>query len=600
MLRNVFQPGVRPCWFLLTMVILVITGLTMGRAEEYRDNRSLGRHLMLLAEQNPDVLRVTDLARSLGNRKVWLVEAGKGTERDRRTRPAMLVVAGIEGNDLIGSSIAASWIRRLIEDYGNDADVTKLLETTTIYVVLRLNPDAAAWFFVEPQRETSLNDKPVDADHDGLVDEDGSEDLNGDGLITWMRIEDSEGEYILDPQDNRLLLKADHLKGEVGAWRYLVEGIDNDHDERWNEDGLGGVNFNRNFPHDYKFFEPDAGVHPVSAPETRALADFIVEHPNIGVIVTYGAADNLLKTPKSARPPGRRNALTAIDEDDVGYYKVMGELYRETLGLDKELEGASEPGTLSDWMYYHRGRLSLAAKAWSPGIAVALSEAAEKKEKEAEEKKDENAEKSSEPEQGKDKKRAGKDEKDKEDKRNEQERKELKWFDKHSPESFVEWQSIEHPDFPDQRVEVGGYQPYALTNPPELMIEHIVAKHSDFLTKTAQRLPRIGTRKIETRHLGRSVYEVEVHIENTGFLPTILSHGQRTREVHPTRLVVKLDDKSFLSGSRITTLPTIRGSGGMVEQRFVIRAPGREEIDFEVVSMLAGRLEGTIELPVAE
>ncbi len=597
MLWNVFRRGIRPSCLLVVMLMMSIT---TTRAKEYRDNRALGRHLVSLAEQNPDLLRVTDMVRSLGKRKVWLVEIGKGDEPDRQTRPAMLVVAGIEGNDQIGSSVAAAWLQRLIETYGDDDEITELLETATIYIIPRLNPDAAEHFFARPKRETSLNDQPVDDDHDGFVDEDGPEDLNDDGLITWMRIEDPEGKYILDPKDNRLLLKADHLKGEVGAWRYLIEGVDNDRDERWNEDGPGGVNFNRNFPYDHKFFACDAGVHPVSEAETRALADFIVEHPNIGLIVTYGAADNLLKAPKSARPPGRRNPLTAIDEDDGGYYKLMGELYRETLGIDKELEGASEPGTFSDWMYYHRGRLSLAARAWSPEMAVAMSETAEKDSKEIEEKADEGAEPSSEPEREKDEKRTPKSGKDDGDKRNEQERKELKWFDEHWPDAFIEWQPVEHPDFPKQRVEVGGYRPFALSNPPTQMVEQIAAKQADFLTIAAQRLPRIGVRKTEARHLGRSVYEIEIQIENTGFLPTVLSHGQRTREVHPTRLIIKLEDNCLLSGRRITTLPTIRGSGGMVEQRFVIRAPGQEKIDFEVVSMLAGRLEGTVDLPKAE
>ena len=592
MVRNVFRRGVRPICFLLTAIVLILTFFTVARAAEYQDNRSLGRHLVSLAEQNPDVVRVTVLTRSMSRHKVWLVEVGKGTEQNRRMRPAMLVVAGIEGNDLIGSSVAASWLKCMVEKYGNDAEITKLLDTTTIYIVPRLNPDAAERYFHQPQRETSLNPKPVDDDHDGLLDEDGPDDLNGDGLITWMRIKDPEGEYILDPKDDRLLLKADHLRGEVGAWRYLAEGIDNDHDERWNEDGPGGVNFNRNFPHDYKFFAPDAGVHQVSEAETRLLADFVVEHPNIGIVVTYGAADNLSETPKGENPPGRREPLTAIDEDDVDYYKVMGQLYRETLGLDEELEGVSEHGTFSDWMYYHRGRLSLAARAWSPGLAVALSKAPDKGQKKAEDKPDEKAEQSSETEGGKDK--------DDEDKRNEEERKELQWFDEHSPEAFIEWQSIEHPDFPNQRVEVGGYRPFALTNPPTKIIEQITTKHTNFLTRAAQRLPRIGIRKIKARHLGQSIYEIEVQIEKTGFLPTVLSHGRRTREVHPTRLVLKLADECFLSGSRITILSTIRGSGGMVEQRFVIRAPGREKIDFEVVSMLAGRFEGTIKLPKAE
>jgi len=533
----------------------------------------------------PNLVQVDSIAQSIDKRKIWVVEVGKGAEESRKKRPAILVVAGIEGNDLTGSSIAVSWLEQLIKQFRTDNKTAELLETTTVYVIPRLNPDAVEHFFIEPKLETSANNKPVDDDHDGLVDEDGPEDLNEDGLITWMRIEDKEGDYILDPKDQRLLMEADHLKGEIGAWRYLSEGIDNDHDEAWNEDGPGGVNFNRNFPYNYEFFASDAGVHQVSEPQTRALAEFVIEHPNICIIITYGAADNLLKTPESAPAPGRRKPMTAIDEEDLGYYKIMGELYREAIGLNKELETISFPGTFSDWMYFHRGRLSLASRPWSPAVALELSESTEKEEKDEEEKAKENDRKNEDEDSQKDK-----------DDRNETERSELKWFDEHASMAFIKWQSIEHPDFPGRKVEVGGYAPFSLTNPPENMVEEIVGKHTDFLMTVMQRLPRIGVRRIEAKHLGQGTYNIEIQVENTGFLPTSLVQGQTTREVYPTRLVIELDDEHFLSGTRITSLPVIPGSDGMVEARYIIYAPDRKKIDFEIISMLAGQVEGTINL----
>ena len=145
-------------------------------------------------------------------------------------------------------------------------------------------------------------------------------------------------------------------------------------------------------------------------------------------------------------------------------------------------------------------------------------------------------------------------------------------------------------------MEIGGFAPFSHTNPPEKMVEQIVEKHTSFLMTVAQRLPRIGIRKIETKHLGQGTYDIKIQIENTGFLPTSLAHGQRTREVYPTRLVIQLDDKNFLSGARITTLPTISGSGGMIEVRYIIYVPEREKIDFEIISMLAGHVEGTVNL----
>jgi hypothetical protein len=203
-----FRPSFRPFCFVLTGVTLLALCLPFARGAEYYNNNSLGRRLASLAEENPGLLRAGSIARSMRKRKVWVLELGKGTKQDRQTRPAMLVVAGIEGGDLIGPTAAVTWTEHLVEQYRNDDEIAKLLQTTTIYVVPRLNPDAAEHFFARLKLETSSNHKPIDDDHDGLLDEDGPDDLNDDGLITWMRIEDPQGEYILDPKDRRRQLQS--------------------------------------------------------------------------------------------------------------------------------------------------------------------------------------------------------------------------------------------------------------------------------------------------------------------------------------------------------------------------------------------------------
>lgn len=572
------------------LIALLLAGQAVTRGAEYYNNKSLGERLAWLAGQDPNFIHVRELAESREKRKVWLVEVGAGAEQNRNTRPAMLVVAGIEGNDLIGPFTAVAWVEALLKQYREEPAKAQLLKTTTIYVVPCLNPDATEGFFATPKVETCVNGAPFDDDHDGLTDEDGGEDLNGDGLITMMRVEDKEGQYALDPNDKRLLLKADPAKGDTPAWRLLPEGIDNDHDKRWNEDGPGGANFNRNFPYGYKYFDAEAGTHPVCEGETRALADFVVAHPNIGIVLTYGAADNLRKTPKSAASPGRGKPMEALDEKDVGYYEAFGKIYRTKLGLDKELESTSEPGTFSDWMYFHRGRLSLATRPWDATLAVALSKAQKAKDKKP---KDTKAAEPNDPNAAKADEKTAKKEGDK---RNKDEREQLEWFDEHAPDAFVAWQAIEHPDFPGRRVEVGGYRPFARTNPPLAMLADLAAKHGDFLTELARRLPRIEVARTECRLLADSLYEIEILVSNRGFLPTSLAHGETTKEVYPTRLVLDLEPQCFLSGAKTTMLPPMAGSGGTAKARYTVRVPDRKEVRFQIISMLAGRVEGTIEL----
>jgi len=209
---------IRRRFFLLLILVGLFVPISV-HAATYHNDQALGKRLASLAKDAPRVCRVRSIATSSEQRKVWLVELGTGTEEERKARPTMLVVAGAEGNDLVGSALVVSWLEKLVAGRTNDPNVAKLLETTTLYAIPRLNPDAAEHFFETPKVEMLVNGKPWDSDHDGLVDEDGPEDLNADGLITWMRVEDKKGQYILDPNEDRLLMKADGLKGEAGQWR---------------------------------------------------------------------------------------------------------------------------------------------------------------------------------------------------------------------------------------------------------------------------------------------------------------------------------------------------------------------------------------------
>jgi len=577
-------------------LILLLAGAWTQAAAPYRGAESLARQLADLAGREPNLVRVRELAQSREKRPAWLVEVGFGADADRHVRPALLVVAGIEGSDLAGPFTAVAWLERLTAQARTDPPTGELLQKTTVYVVPCLNPDAMERFFGTPRLELSGNNAPRDDDHDGFTDEDPGEDLNGDGAITLMRIEDKEGEYLLDPNESRLLLKADPLRGEKGAWKLLPEGIDNDRDKHWNEDGPGGANFNRSFPYNYRYFAADAGLHPVGDDETRALADFIVGHPNIGIVLTYGAADNLRRTPKADKSPGRAKPMEAVDERDVGYFEVMGKLYRKAIGLNKEMETVAEPGTFSDWMYFHRGRLSLAVRPWDAALARALAEpkktedggrAAEDGEKKPA------SESSSDPNDGKEDEKPARKE---QDERGAEQRQDLAWFDQHAPDAFIPWQAIEHPDFPGRRVEVGGYRPFAQTNPPAALLAGIAAQQGDFLTELLRRLPRIGIGKVECRLLAESIYEIEIHVVNSGFLPTALAHGETSQEVYPTRVILDLEPACFLAGTRTTSLPAIRGSGGTAKVRCTIRVANRSQVCFQVVSTLGGRAEGTIEL----
>jgi hypothetical protein len=233
-------------------------------------------------------------------------------------------------------------------------------------------------------------------------------------------------------------------------------------------------------------------------------------------------------------------------------------------------------------MYFHRGRLSLAVRPWDVELALAIASSKDDEQT----KRDPNEPPSADGDAA-----AGR------NNRNKKERRQLDWFDRNAPEAFVAWEAVDHPDFPGQRVEVGGYRPFALRNPPTSMLADVAERHGDFLSHILRRLPRIEVARIECRSLADATYEVQIYVRNAGFAPTLLAHGQSSREVHPTRVTLDVPSERFLAGSRITYVPTIAGSGDTVAARCIVHVPDREEIYFSIVSMLAGRTDGTIELP---
>ncbi|HPP02634.1 MAG TPA: M14 family metallopeptidase [bacterium] len=572
---------------------------------DLRTYHEVSQALRSWSVEHADILRLSSLARTREGREVWVCEIGRGTGEERRQRPAMLIVSGVEGPTLAGNEYALGFIESLCQTKG-EAEVNALLDSVTIYVVPCLNPDAAERFFASPRMEQTANLNPFDQDHDGLVDEDGPDDLDGDGRITWLRVRDPKGTFTAHPEDGRILIEADSAKAEAGRWLYFREGLDNDEDEKINEDPAGGVNLNANFPFEYPQFGADAGLHPMSEPETRSLAEFIIAHPHIGLVFTFCGQGNLLKKPESGERSSGRNPQTKIRNEDAAYYEFLGEQYRERLGIAKAVETEAAKGSFADWMYFHRGRLSLSTPPWSPGIALALKKDATndvdagKDETQPAKREKETQEKAVEPEKvsesGDSKKVDPKKEDTKEEKRGKEEKEYLEWLDRNAPDYFVPWKSIEHPSYPGQEAEAGGFAPYAKVLPPKPFFAELKEKNIQYLLWLAGKLPRIGIDEIQVKSLGMGVYEITARIINTGYLPTMPAHGERTGEILPTRVEISLPPEAILAGEKKARIGPVAGSGGVEELHYVVQGKEGQEVTIEVISALAGNARKSVTL----
>ena len=398
-----------------------------GAAVSYQDYHpfaAVERQLQAWSREHPQEVKLLTIGKSSGGRPLYVarVAAPGGTDPD--SRPAVFVGANLAGYHNAGTEAALDLLQTLVSAPAAPAGspAAKLLSSYTFYVAPALNPDAHDTLFGRLRARRGGDALKVDHDVDGLAGEDPPDDLNGDGVITRMRIPDPAGGWLADGTDPRVLVKADAMEQRAGAYRVVSEGRDDDGDGEYNEDDTDGVWPDRNFPHAFPYSTREAGPWSSYAPETKALMDFLLGRRNVALAVVYGPANNLLAAPQSLGgggdlgtqkfklPPQAAKAIgfdpeqeytidevwavaqnlpfvrqnnitkeqlqqvlgagpaTKVDPDDQAYLDKFAEGYKERLkkaGLSADRPGEQYGrGGFTPWLYYQYGAMALELDVW--------------------------------------------------------------------------------------------------------------------------------------------------------------------------------------------------------------------------------------------
>jgi len=645
--------------------------------------------LRAMAGANKTLVRLESIGKTRGGRDIWALEIANPAGVPPAKRPALLVAANFEGDHLVGSEIALSVVEFLLKSYPANAEVKQRLDNSTIYVVPRVNPDGAEGYFAPVKTGRRTNATPRDDDNDGRTNENGPEDLNNDGFITIMRVKAADGEYMIDPDEPRLMKKADPKKGESGVYKLFWEGTDNDGDGFINEDPPGGTDINRNFMHEYPYYKPEAGPHMVSESETRALMDWIIGHRNVAAILTFGESDNLIVPPTSAgrlgqareldlvrfadasaagartagmiqtggvfgrggrfamgefsiemlmggggrqtarqaqaTPSGRmqmpdRRPATTVNSADYDYFKAASDKYIEMTGVRQPLLVREPQGAFFQYGYFQFGVPSFSTPGF--GLATAESPGQRRMGMTPPGAGGEPGQQAQAGQAGRQETRTGgagttvvvsggqeimqmmQSGRGGDMARTVQgqagagaeagaaappgvDRQILRWMDAEKIDGFVNWTKANHPDLGE--VEVGGFKPYAVTNPPAGKIAELGGAHAKFALYLAALFPRVKVAKIEAISHGGSIFRVKAEVENAGFWPTSLAHAQTARAVKPTLVQLGVDPKQILSGSAKTNfLPVLAGSGTRAKYEWLIRGKTGEVVELVVQSEKGG------------
>jgi hypothetical protein len=556
---------------LFLLPVLMLTGIIQLTAQEqYSSFQTMSQKLSAMSREYPSLTTVKSLVKTDGGKEIFVITIGTG---DKDNKPGIAVVGGIEGSHILGKELSLGFASSLLKESGS-AEIKELLEKVTFYIFPDVSPDATEQYFSGLKYERNINSRPTDDDRDFKTGEDPFEDLNKDGFITMIRVADPSGTYIESKEDKRIMVPADLALGQTGKYIVVTEGIDNDKDGKFNEDGEGGVSFNRNFTFNYEEYGLNAGLHPVSEPESKAVADFLYDRFNIYTVFSFGPQDNLGQPMKASerpstqpsvqplalpgqggpgsmgggRPQGDRK-ITAILKSDETINKLVSDKYHDITGVKGAPTSKTTPGNFMEWAYFHYGRYSFSTPAWwfatdkgkSPEAAF-LKFAEKKKMKDV----------------------------------------------------FVPWTEINDSDFPGKKAEAGGLKPFALINPPADTLGVLINKNYKFITAVAAMHPELEFLDIQTENAGENIYRITLKLHNKGIFATCAEAGDNNSWTRIMRLSLETGkSQSVLSGQKVQRVKRLEGDQSS-EFSWLIMGKGAVKITAGAVN--TGTVSANIEL----
>lgn len=437
----------------------------------------------------PELTELYSIGKSYEGRDLWVMEVTAEGTGPASEKPALYLDGGIHSGELTGSQVALYVMGQLLTGYGRDPAMTEILQRYAFYVRPKFNPDGSDLALIHDQSLRSTV-HPWDDDEDGIADEDPNEDLNRDGWITNMRIPDPEGDWYAHPQDDRVMVRVSGGRGGAAAgrvpegarrYRVVAEGVDNDGDGRTGEDGVGGIDMNRNFPRNWEreHLQSGAGPFPLSEPETFAAVKFIEAHPNITAIVHGHTSGGFVYRLPSASAP------SLFPPEDLRLIEHLGEAYTESTGRPVE-PSSTHPtdhryGTLISWGYWDQGIIGWVPE-YSPGPEAWV--------------RDYDGDGEIDPLE------------------------EMRFNDEElGGRYFSAWEPFQHPALGE--VEIGGWHSkFWGQNPPAEFLEAECRAQMPWILYLVRQSPRLVMDDPSVTPMGDGRYRVRATLRNEGYLPT--------------------------------------------------------------------------------
>jgi hypothetical protein len=319
-----------------------------------------------------------------------------------------------------------------------------------------------------------------------------------------MRKKDPYGRYKPNPKDPRILDPA--KPDEKGEYEILgEEGIDNDGDGRINEDGPGDYDMNRNFGYNWQpsYVQRGAGPYPFSFPEAKAVADFVMAHPNIMGAQSFHNSGGMI-----LRGPGARNLgeMNAADRQVMDYIGRKGESI---------LPGYRYITIYKDMYTVYGGSIDffssiLGIFTFSNELDMDLAREPKPPAPKSGEKEEESGARGT--------LMGG------------MSVEEMVYQDLVlMGEQYSDWKPYKHPLYGD--IEIGGEKKFASRVPPLFKLAETCHRNAAFVLYHADQLPRLKFDRVKVQKVKDRLFQVDIVVTNATVTPTISSIA-RQKQIH--------------------------------------------------------------------
>lgn len=482
----------------------------------YYDSEQLHEIMQRIEKAYPNLVKISSIGKSVEGKDMWQMTISNFKNGDPDKKPAMYIDGNIHSNEIQGAEVVLYTAWYVTELYDEIPWIKNLLDEKTLYVVPTINPDARDNFIHSPNNPHSPRSGLAkrDDDGDGEYNEDGYDDLDGDGNITFMRIKDPNGRYKVDPSDSRLMVQAN--ADEKGEYTLLGwEGIDNDGDGQVNEDGPGSYDPNRDWAWNWapRYIQYGSDHYPFTFPENRSVKNFVMEHSNIAAAQTFHNNGGMI-----LRGPGSKSDEGTYSRQDVQTYDFLGQLGEEQLPGYKYMvlwrDLYTVYGGEIEWFYGGRGILSFTNELWSEFDYFRRAK----------------------------------------DSTRDVSQQDLYRFDKILlfSEGVVPWKKFQHPQYGE--IEIGGIKKAWTRTAPSFMIEDMCHRNMAFTLFHLYHTPKVSVDSIVVKNLTGGLKEVTAIISNERVIPTHTSQDAKNKITRP--------DWISLTGGKIV-------AGGIMENRFL-------------------------------